>query len=589
MKWLFNIVFLFLVIPVIDCEINAQDTLLREGQVYVDSLCDVSYKITVPQSVPVKFIFRNNSVTGCNIQGYMLEAGMEVPSANTNTLRGAEITGNKFTWVGDQDANTNTQGIFTGYNTDVKIMYNYVDRVPMSIIRKGNGLTDAAGVIAYNIVVSPPVVGVVVKGMNGVRVYNNTFFSDEPLYVSPGIGTTRGLIDIYTNTDTTVHENAFGYAKNTKVKNNIFYTVNKIPNINIISIESLEGFECDNNIYWCESGEPMFRIAGTDLTFTQWQARGYDTLSMVMNPHFKDFVNFVPEFRLQWGTPTEFDMGIAMSDYWSVGFDPFLVKQDGYWQQGARIYEGDVVIFYRGGRLIEGDSTNIVLRTGKVIIKQGELRIEQNSSGLAVRESTLLNELVAYWKMDETSGTSMTDATGNGHTGTIDGATINQTGIIGRAYSFDGVDDKVTFDAITSGTSFAISMWVYPIDMVQEGVLMVRSSNGTGLSVYGGGADDRKLLWWKGSTGDVSTGALTNKAWNHVLFNVDNGTGTFYINGTASGTSTGVLSMPLDVMGDYSWYEFKGMIDEPHFYSRPLTTAEIGLLSDDENLITHPF
>lgn len=121
----------------------------------------------------------------------------------------------------------------------------------------------------------------------------------------------------------------------------------------------------------------MFMIGGNRLTFTQWQARGYDLHSMVMNPHFKDFVNFVPEFRIQWGTPTEFDMGIAMSDYWAVGFDPVLVKQDGYWQQGARIYEGDLVIFYRGGRLLEGDSTNIPLKTGKVVIKQGEIEIQQ--------------------------------------------------------------------------------------------------------------------------------------------------------------------------------------------------------------------
>lgn len=383
MKWLFNIIFLFLITPLITCsvpyeyEINVQDTLLREGIVYVDTLCDVSYGVTVPRSVPIKFIFRNNSVTACNIQGYMLEAGMEVPSGNTNTLRGAEITGNKFTWVGDHNASTITHGIFTGFNTDVKIMYNYVDRVPMSIIRKSNGLTDTDGVVAYNIVVSPPAVGVVVKGMNGVRIYNNTFFSDEPPYLSPGIGTWRGLIDVYSNADTAIYKDAFGYAKNTKIKNNIFYTVNKIPNVNIMNVESLEGFECDNNIYWCESGEPMFRIAGVDLTFTQWRARGYDTLSIVMNPHFKDFVDFVPEFRLQWGTPTEFDMGIAMSDYWSVGLDPQLVRQDGYWQQGARIYEGDMVIFYRGGRLIEGDSTNIILKTGKVIIKQGELKIEQ--------------------------------------------------------------------------------------------------------------------------------------------------------------------------------------------------------------------
>ena len=365
MKRLLGILFL---LPSI---LAAQDTLMYEGQRYVDTICTTSLGVSIPRSLPKKFIFKNNSVTGCNINGYMLEAGQENIGAYTDNLKGAEITGNKFVWVGDQNANTITHGIFTGYQTDVKIMYNYVDHVPMSIIRKSNGLTDTAGVVAYNIIVSPPAVGIVVKGMNGVRIYNNTLYSADSLYVGPGIGTWRGLIDVYEN------DNPVGSATHVKIKNNIFYTKNRITNINVMNTSCLEGFESDYNIFWCESGEPMFMIAGVSLTFTQWKERGYDLHSMVMNPNFKDFVNFVPEFRVQWGTPTEFDMGIAMSDYWAVGFDPVLVKQDGYWQQGARIYEGDMVIFYREGTLIEGDSTNIPLKTGKIVVKQGQLKIEQ--------------------------------------------------------------------------------------------------------------------------------------------------------------------------------------------------------------------
>ncbi len=349
----------------------AQDTILYEGRTYVDTLCDVSYGVTVPRSNPAKFIFRNNSVTGCNVHGYMLEAGQEVVTQYTNNLRGAEIIGNKFTWVGCQDSNTITHGIFTGYNADVKIMYNYVDHVPMSIIRKSNGLTDTAGVVAYNIIVSPPAVGVVVKGMNGVRIYNNTFYSEDSLYVGPGIGTWRGLIDVYEN------DNPVGSAKGVKIKNNIFYTKRRITNINIMDVECLEGFESDYNVFWCEEGEPMFAIDGQRLTLTQWRERGYDLHSSVMNPYFRNLVDFVPTFRLQWGTPTEFDMGIAASDYWKEGYDMNLVRQDGYWQQGARVYEGDLVVFYRNGRLIEGDSLTVPLTTGKVVIKQGEIKIEQ--------------------------------------------------------------------------------------------------------------------------------------------------------------------------------------------------------------------
>lgn len=375
MKWLIGILLLLATTA-----LSAQDTVLWEGRTYIDTtyidyLCGSSYGIQTPRSTPAKFIFRNNYVESCNIGGYMLEAGQETPTSYTNNFQGAEIIGNKFNWVGNQDSNTITHGIFTGYNTDVKVMYNYLDHVPMGIIRKSNGLTDTAGVVAYNIIVSPPAVGVVVKGMNGVRIYNNTFFSEDSTYADPGIGTWRGLIDVYMNTDASAQ--VIGTATHTKIKNNIFYTRHQIRNINVMDEECLEGFECDYNIYWCEDGEPIFALEGINMTFTEWQALGYDTHSMVMNPYFKDFINFVPQYRVQWGTPTEFDMGIAASDYWVVGMDPVLVRQDGYWQQGARVYEGDMVIFYRRGRFMDGDSVSMELRTGKIVVKQGEVYIQQ--------------------------------------------------------------------------------------------------------------------------------------------------------------------------------------------------------------------
>ena len=44
----------------------------------------------------------------------------------------------------------------------------------------------------------------------------------------------------------------------------------------------------------------------------------------------------------------------------------------------------------------------------------------------------------AHYKFNETSGTDVIDSSGNGNNGTNDGATINQTGKIGKAYSFTG-------------------------------------------------------------------------------------------------------------------------------------------------------
>ena len=47
------------------------------------------------------------------------------------------------------------------------------------------------------------------------------------------------------------------------------------------------------------------------------------------------------------------------------------------------------------------------------------------------------------WTLDDTSGNLVIDHSGNGTNATNQGATINQTGIYGRAYLFDGVDDII--------------------------------------------------------------------------------------------------------------------------------------------------
>ena len=74
---------------------------------------------------------------------------------------------------------------------------------------------------------------------------------------------------------------------------------------------------------------------------------------------------------------------------------------------------------------------------------------------------------VAHYKLDETSGSTAIDSSGNGNDGTINGATVNQIGYNGSvgAYSFDGTDDYVDIGHISSlnfsrTDNFTISCWV---------------------------------------------------------------------------------------------------------------------------------
>jgi hypothetical protein len=286
--------------------------------------------VNIERSIPTNLVYKNNSITSVNTSGYMLQAGDEGPDDKNNKLGGEVITGNKFTWK-STDLKSITHGLFTGYNLNAIIKYNYLDKVPLAIIRKSNGMTDVSGVIAYNIVRNP-YVGVALKGINGIKIYNNTFYSER----SPD-ETWRGIIDIYAN-------DGFSPAipsTRTIIKNNIFYTKYQIANIYIYENEDLTGFQSDYNVFYCESGTPMFNYLGVSKTFAQWQALGYDTHSVVVNPNFIDFTGLVPSKGLFHGTNlgTEYKTGLAANATWVAGSDPATTDQGINWQAGAHITE----------------------------------------------------------------------------------------------------------------------------------------------------------------------------------------------------------------------------------------------------------
>jgi hypothetical protein len=124
--------------------LSAQTLLTIEGQTYTNS--EASWLgVNIARSVPTKLTFRNNSISSVNTFGYMLQAGDEEPAATNNNLEGAIITGNKFVWTGT-DMKSITHGLFTGHNLNAVVKYNYLDHVPMGIIRKsGNNMANTGG------------------------------------------------------------------------------------------------------------------------------------------------------------------------------------------------------------------------------------------------------------------------------------------------------------------------------------------------------------------------------------------------------------------------------------------------------------
>ena len=208
--------------------------------------------------------------------------------------------------------------------------------------------------------------------------------------------------------------------------------------------------------------------------------------------------------------------------------------------------------------------------------------------------------LIAYWKLDENSGATTADSSGNGHTGTLTNGPTWTAGQVNAGVSFDGVNDQVVNNGIADVTNnFTISFWAQPT--------ATHEIDGESTAGFGGTAGQRYALWplWydNGHTGaGVSVGSNgvsvyehaanympaplvysgSLNGWTHVTVVYENKQPKLYINGSL--VSTGLTSPmsfvhinPFELGGDVYGY-YAGKLDDIRVYNRALSAAEVATL-----------
>jgi len=204
--------------------------------------------------------------------------------------------------------------------------------------------------------------------------------------------------------------------------------------------------------------------------------------------------------------------------------------------------------------------------------------------------------LVAWWKFDETTGTTLKDYSGNGYDGTFFGGTFSGctiTGKIGNAVAFDGVDDYIDLGDVTDtglNSGLTLCAWVRR-DTANYAAILVKYA-GAGLRSYRfnlvtNTAPDM-VVSEDGTATNRSLGqeTLELQKWNFITGVWNSGQNSkLYINGkeisiSPSGTTINTIkdsTQPLEMGRETGFYD-KFDMDEARIYDKALTPNEIKTL-----------
>ncbi len=210
----------------------------------------------------------------------------------------------------------------------------------------------------------------------------------------------------------------------------------------------------------------------------------------------------------------------------------------------------------------------------------------------AYQDEVLADNPVAYYRFEETSGTTANDATGNSNNGTYNnGVLLGQPSApaLGKAARFDGIDDYVSTSRTVS-TDFTLELW---INTTASSLTGTNAYEGNGLlwSDVGGSANDfvvamlnNGLSFFTGNP-DVSVTsavAINDGRWHHLVATRNQGaTVEIFVDGVARGTTTtnnnALNGNPSIMIGGNvldSRY-FAGLIDEVAYYPSVLSVDRI--------------
>ena len=210
-------------------------------------------------------------------------------------------------------------------------------------------------------------------------------------------------------------------------------------------------------------------------------------------------------------------------------------------------------------------------------------------------------KLVAYFNMNEASGTSLKDFIGDGPLATIYNSPTRVAGKQGNALSFNGSNQYADFPLTVNYSQFTVSAWFKANSFAGANARIVANEHTDTNNPHKG----FQLMFNNGGTSgffDVGTGSgsgnhasanwtktLSTGTWYHYVGVYDGRTAYAYIDGSLVGSDSvsGSTSKPITASGynvnigrnpEYNGDYFNGAIDDVRIYNRALSADEVAAL-----------
>jgi hypothetical protein len=208
-------------------------------------------------------------------------------------------------------------------------------------------------------------------------------------------------------------------------------------------------------------------------------------------------------------------------------------------------------------------------------------------------------DLIAYYPLDEGTGTAVTDATGNGNNGTLNSGVEWVTGVRGGALRFDTAGERVvlnSLDPTAKNKAMTLAAWInwqgLGHSISQQGIIGKRQGwdPGTGIKWFWQAQPSGALLFRADRANGQGTGLWWGNTrlvphaneWAHVALTWDNGAAVQYINAVQTDTGNVTFQTTADAtrvtigcVDATNSETFVGMIDEVRIYDTALSAGGI--------------